>query len=619
MLAREVAVESLEIRRREPYEAGRAFGEAGAYERVDAVLRFAVDPAHAANGGIADLERAPRGADGWVRFEADLCLLRPADPARGARRLLVSVVNRGRRSVVPFSGPGPLEIGDRVDPGDGFLLRRGFTVAFCGWQWDVERRAELAGMEAPLAEGCEARVTVRFQPNRPRTRERLAHFPWHPAPESQPLAHRAYPVLDLQEPGAELTVRDSTNGEPHPLPRAGFRFADREHVELDAGFEPGRTYALRYRSAHCPVVGAGFLAIRDATAHLRRQDGIEYAFGWGVSQTGRFLRELLHGGFNLDEDGRPVFDGLFIQVAGARRGEFNVRGGQPSSQYAPGPWHEPPYGYHELLRAQRARGGVPRIVHVDTANEYWRSEASLVHCDEKGAHDLEPPPEVRVYALAGHQHIPGFPRLMDAPLLLPEARPANPLCTLNPGPLLRAALIALERWVAQGTPPMPSAVPRLSDASAAGREEVLARFAAFPRAARPRSDDLPCPGSPCVVSAVDADGNEVAGIRHPELAVPLATYTGWNPRHPTIGSPGELLDMLGSTLPFATTAMRRAQEGDPRPSIAERYRDRDDYLARVRRACEELVAASWLLGEDVEPLCAGAGRLYDLLASAGPP
>jgi hypothetical protein len=370
---------------------------------------------------------------------------------------------------------------------------------------------------------------------------------------------------------------------------------------------------VSYRTAHCPVVGAGLLAIRDATAWLRRQDGISHVFGWGVSQTGRFLREFLHAGLNLDEDGARVFDGLFIQVAGARRGEFNVRGGQPSAQYVAG--LGPPFGYEELLRPQRERGGVPLVVDVNTANEYWRSEASRVHSDAKGALDRELPAEVRAYALAGHHHLPGFPALFEAPPLMPEARPANPIGTLNPAGLMRAALVAFERWVADDVEPPPSSVPRVADGTAAARRRVLERFAGLPGMSRPDPEKLPNPDSPCFVSAIDDDGNELAGVRHPELTVPLATHTGWNPRHPSIGAPGELLDMLGSTLPFARDAAERARTRDPRPAIAERYRDRAEYLAQVRRAADGLVRERWLLEEDVDALVDGAGRLWDAIAA----
>jgi hypothetical protein len=213
-------------------------------------------------------------------------------------------------------------------------------------------------------------------------------------------------------------------------------------------------------------------------------------------------------------------------------------------------------------------------------------------------------------------HLPGFPALLDAPVLLPEARAANPLCTLNPAPLLRAALVNLERWIAEGVAPPPNRVPHAADGNTATRRAVLARFAAFPGASTPLASALPRGASASFVSAVDGDGNEVAGIRHPELAVPLATYTGWNPRHPSIGAPGELLDMLGSTLPFARTRAERVASGDPRASIEERYAGRDDYLGRVRRAAEQLASQRWVLPEDVDGIVRGAGRLWDVLERA---
>jgi hypothetical protein len=176
--------------------------------------------------------------------------------------------------------------------------------------------------------------------------------------------------------------------------------------------------------------------------------------------------------------------------------------------------------------------------------------------------------------------------------------------------------VNLERWIAEDVEPPGNAVPRSADAETATRRAVLARFAAFPGASVPDPAALPRADSACTVSAVDDDGNEVAGIRHPELAVPLATYTGWNPRHPSIGAPGELLDMLGSTFPFPRTRAERERTGDPRRSLEERYAGRDDYLARVRRASERLVGARWLLEEDVDALVRSAGRMWDVLERA---
>ena len=201
-------------------------------------------------------------------------------------------------------------------------------------------------------------------------------------------------------------------------------------------------------------------------------------------------------------------------------------------------------------------------------------------------------------------------------------------------PLLRAALVNLDRWVGEGVEPPPSAVPHLADSTAVAAETTRAVYAAIPgarfpdRVARPLRLDFgpqvergivsalpPKVGAPFVtfVSAVDADGNDRAGIRPAELRVPLASFTGWNPRHPEQGAPGDLMAMMGSTLPFARTAAERARTGDPRPSIEERYGSRDDYLARVRGEAQAMVAARHLLAEDVDAVVERAGELWDLL------
>jgi hypothetical protein len=119
-------------------------------------------------------------------------------------------------------------------------------------------------------------------------------------------------------------------------------------------------------------------------------------------------------------------------------------------------------------------------------------------------------------------------------------------------------------------------------------------------------------GDPRPSIAVDDDGNEVAGVRPVELRVPIGTFTGWNPRHPAQGAPGDLMSMMGMTLPFARTREEREQRGDPRPSIAERYPSRPAYLDAVRRAAGALVAERWMLAEDVDAVVARAGEQWDL-------
>lgn len=620
---------------------------------MEGVARFAVDPEAPENAGIADLRLADRDGDGRVRFEADFTVLRPANPAHVSGRLLFAVSNRGRRSSVPFSAlsaPPPAEIGERIDPGDGFLLRRGWTIAWCGWQWDVMRRPGAMGLAAPQARlpagDRDGQVRVQFQPHVDAAHHVLGHWPLDPPPGAIAITHAPLRPADGEDPDAVLAVRQHPRAEAIPLPRASWRFGpDGASVWLASGFQPGLVYDLRYRPRDCPVAGTGLLAVRDFVSGLRhgpeeaRAAGpVEHAFAVGVSQTGRFLRDLLHRGLNVDGAGRRVFDGMVIQVAGARRGEFAQRYGQPSVQHVPGLGHLPPFLDGEVFAPQRERGGMPRVFSINTSSEYWRIEASMTHMDEAGTADVEPPADVRTYLLAGCQHVPGAPALTRSPFSSPWVRPANHLTTVDFTPLLRAALVNLERWVAEDVEPPPSAVPSLADGTAVERPAVLARFAAFSGAVLPREDRLPAlprwdlgeragegvvhhpeaGGEPhrSFVSSVDASGNEEAGIRHPDLTVPLASHTGWNPRAAGAGADGQLLDMLGSSVPLPRTREERVATGDPRLSIEERYADRDEYLRLVRAEAERLVAARHLLAEDVDLVVARAGRSWDEVAGA---
>jgi hypothetical protein len=406
-----------------------------------------------------------------------------------------------------------------------------------------------------------------------------------------------------------------------------------------------------YRATDPPIVGLGLLAVRDTGAFLRWgvagnpcAGALDRAYVVGVSQSGRFLRHLLYLGLDEAEDGRLVFDAVVPHVAGARRGEFNLRFGQPSlnAQDSVGSQFpftdlldiDPVTGQRDgLLARVAARGRAPKILTINTAAEYWRGDGSLVHIDAAGRRDVAPGPEGRVYLFAGCQHTPGA-------VPPPEADPntggrgVHRFNVVDYAPLLRAALVNLDRWVSEGVEPPPSAVPRLADGTAVRAEETAKTFQAIPglcfpeRLARPARLDFgpelargitaalpPKVGArfASYVSAVDADGNEVAGIRPVELAVPLATFTGWNPRHPEQGAPGDLMQMMGSTLPFARTPAEGARAGDPRLAIAERYASRAAYLDAVRAATEALVAARHALAEDVPAMVERAGRLWDLI------
>lgn len=653
-----MAVAHLEVTNRRPY----AFD----YERIDGKLHFSVDPGNQANARIVDLDKAARDANGQVRFWADFVLLQPTDAARSNRRLLYYVVNRGLCAGVPFNQFPPrlptLPPSEDIDPGDGFMMRHGWTVAMCGWQWDVVRQPGLLGLEAPQALGADGqpirgRVSVAFQPNEPHAFHRLAHWPLHPQPGRQALYHQAYPTADVNEPEAELRA-GPTRGTMTPIPRTQWRFAreengqvvpDDEHVWLEAGFERGTWYEVVYTTRLCPVIGTGLLATRDTVSWLRHDNpfdrAIDFTYGTGRSQCGRFLRDYLYYGLNLDEQGRQVFDGLNPHVAGARRGEFNMRHGQPSETSARGFGGRFPFTSEDttdpatgetdgLLRVQRQLGGIPKIFTTNTSSEYWRSDCSLIHTDPEGKHDVEPPAEERIYMIAGHQHGSGVARLGDTTPI--GARGANSFNMVDGITPQRAFLINLDRWASEDVEPPPSAFPRLADGTAISREAALEALAAIPGlnlldpSVMPtvRRVDLGPDAAhgvarvpvqvgeayPSFVSSVDRDGNEVAGIRVPDIVVPVGTYTGWVARHPSTGGAGQLLDMQGATVPFAGTPEEREAQHDPRPSIAERYRDRDDYARKTRAAAESLAQQGYILEEDTELAVELALERYDALA-----
>ena len=664
-----MGVTRLEISSTRPYAAGQSFGDIGQYEDVRGTIHFAVDPEHPANRSIVDLDKAPRDAEGRVTFKGDFRLFRPTDSARANRSLLFDVVNRGRQRMLYSHAPAPAEPTDEMHPGDGFLMRRGWTVALCGWEWDVIDEPALVHFDAPQAVGSDGEpiqgeILVLFQPSEPHAYQHLSHESLNPRPGlSRFFRRKPYPAADVNDQSARLTVRDSDYSERREIPRAQWRFARVEdeqvvaddcYVWLDGGFQPGLIYELIYRTRICPIVGTGFLAVRDCVSFLRHAtEGnpvaglIDHTFAVGQSQTGRFLRHFLSDGMNLDELGRRVLDGVLPHVAGARRGEFNQRYAQPSAQHAQSfgrlpPFHDLPQPDLPGLLEHYARGGgVPKIFHTNSSSEYWRSEASLSHSDTTASADVDPGEHSRAYLLAGTEHGPGA---VPPPATDPKgARAANTRNTVNYGPPLRALFIALEDWVVRGIEPPPSAVPRLSDGTAATRQAVLEWFSRVPGAALLDADELPTirradfgpdaskgvpryPATfgepyPCFVSAVDDDGNEVAGIRLPDLTVPLGSHTGWNPRHPDTctaneRSLGQGVDMFGSTLPFPRTRAERERRRDPRLSIQERYADRADYLNGVRAAATDLVRQRFLLEEDVELVVKHAGERYDYFTRA---
>jgi hypothetical protein len=600
-----MAVESLRTVSSAPYQDG--------YEHVVAVATVALDPADPANAAIVDLARARRDRDGLVRFETDVVLLRAPRPGG----LLHVVANRGLVTGLPYSaGVARVAPSGRIAAGDAWVLRRGLSVLWVGWQWDIERRPGTVGLDAPEALGDDGeplrgQARLGFQPVADQARRRLADEVLPIMGQFQALA-----AADPGDPAARLTERDWFNGPSRAIPRDRWRFADREHVEVDGGFAARRHYELTYTTSRCPVAGAGLAAVRDVVSHLR--DEFTHTLAFGVSQSGRWLRQFVRDTGNAAEDGTRVFDGIHCHIAGGRVGEFNNRYAQPSTMNPLGFTHLPPFSPADgLLDRARERGTVPKLVFTNTATEYWRGDASLGHPDPDD-------PGCRWYLYAGTHHVGVMPGYVEA---LPVQLAGNVVDTTG---LTRAHAAALDEWVRDGTPPPASAVPR-PDGTGIGRDEALKKLRSVPwlhGITLPDPEALlgmppislgpeetqgvaryPAvvlgPARPCLVSDVDDDGNELAGIRLPHVSVPLDASFGWNPEQPRDAVPVEIWNLAGGR-----TAL-------PAAEILRRYGDAAAFLARVRAGAQSLVAARHLLAEDVDAVVADAERRW--AAAVRPP
>jgi hypothetical protein len=379
-------------------------------------------------------------------------------------------------------------------------------------------------------------------------------------------------------------------------------------VVMAGGFEPGRIYQLSYRVNDPPVAGVGLLAYRDVATWVRHSPDApataRFTYAFGESQSGRFLREFLYAGGNTDEKGRRVFDLVWAHIAGAGKLSINERFAQPTSltlftsanfPFADQATRDPISGQTEgLLDNRRARQNQPKTIYTNTAVEYWGGgrSAALIHTSADGKSDLTLPAGERAYFLAGTQHSPAaFP-----PAKTTGQELANPVNYWWP---MRALLVAADNWVRKGIAPPPSQVPKIADGTLVPEERVA--FPAIPHVQSPgivdhgRTNGTPIP---LLVPQVGPDGNELAGIRLPEVSVPVATYTGWNFRNETVGGTRQLVSLMGSSIPLAKTRAARQASGDPRPSIEERYPSREAYTAATEKAADALIKMGLVLSDD---------------------
>ncbi len=669
----------IEITKTEPAFGGRSFGDAGPYEHLIGRVTGELDPADPANSGIQDINLAPRNARGMVEYVTNIELLKPADLARGNRILFFEVNNRGNKlAPVSFNEGVTGGVADRnalSSPGDGWLMRAGYTMVWFGWEMDVRPGMSRIGMPAIVAhnhDGSPITGLVRS--------EIITPVPAMSVPISLSQQIQNYPIdsydsyptasMDNSTPFADgflptLTVRAREQDPREPIPNSAWTFGtcaqggaltpDEKHVCLRDGFKSGHLYELIYRAKDPTVGGLGFAAARDLGAFLRNSDKDDVgtanpvyrpdnlAIIEGSSQSGRMIRSLLALGFNRDEAGRRVFDGAFPHIGGGLM-PLNIRFGQPVRAWGEQtdhlyPAYDFPFTYARQTDPLTQRTGglfdrcgatdtCPKLFHVATALEMWEGRQSLGLTDPLGRTDVADPPNVRTYIMASTQH-------GAAPLPL-AARPPFGNCQQQPNPnpqiwTMRALLTALTAWVRDGVAPPPSAKPRTADGTLVAPDRV--RFPEIPanfygEVERPavsplriydnlhvldfgplyRAEDssgiitreppqVGSGGYGILEIQVDADGNDLAGIRSVFLQTPIGTYTGWNLGRKDRFENG-MCNLQGSFIPFAATKAERIAAGDPRLSIEERYPTKDVYLAAFKQSANDLVAQRFLLPDD---------------------
>lgn len=623
-----MVVQIASIQSHKPYSDGRTFGSYGKYEISELEIDYAIDPQHAANSRITDLDKAPLASDQRVHFKGNARLVLPVNSPPSC--LLVDVPNRGRPTAFSFNRPAPAELQTTATPaGDGFLFRHGFAVLTVAWQFDAE------GMKLNVPEALEdndriaGEAICQMQPNRDTTSLLVGQggvFTYPPSGKGR------------------LFQRANTQAPYEPIDNDRWRFGRFRdgkfdpaptHISKDGGFSKGVVYTLVYETIGAPIVGLGLLALRDAAAYFKYdfewpEERPSFAIGYGASQTGRALRHFLYEGLNNDESERKVLDAVLPHIAGGQRGDFNHRFAQPGSMGVPAAGQRFPFtvtstrdhlsGWREGLLDRCSNP--PKVLSTNTSWEYWRGDAALIHVSTDGKRDVPPTANERIYMFAGTHHINGILPLTDRFALTGEQLPYL-LNAISYTPLLRAVLLNALAWLRDGIEPPDSRYPLLRDHALVDRGEVVNQFAQSPRfQSLPDAENLSglwhtdlgdeiengicnhparlLSRYPRLVSNVDETLNEIAGIRLPEIAVPIGIHSGWNPRHSSHGASDQTAAFAGFSV-FDTEACMPES--------------RDACYKHVVRITNELVNSRYVLAEDRELVIDNAMKRYEAAES----
>ncbi len=654
------------IAQRGSFADSHAFGEIGAYERLVGRVHFAVDPRAPAQSGIVDIDKAPLNAAGLVEFAADFCILKPLDMAKGNRRLLFGYGNRGNKRELQFFNDAPASNDPKtlVDAGNGFLMRRGYALVWAAWEGDLLPGDGRLVLDLPVARDGDRPITGLVRSEYIAAAIGITTFPL-----SGKASTLSYPTHSMDPRDHSLTRRRYADSERFPVAADGWRFARMEggqgldaqgsetavvpsdiNIYLANGFEPGWIYELVYTARDPRVHGLGHVVVRDLVSFLKHEtrdcagnanplgDHVDKAYGWGRSQTGRCIRDFLHGGYNADAAGRKIFDGVLPHVSGGGLMWMNHRFASvvsPAGQQYEDHWNcadRFPFSYAESTDHLTGKTDAilkrpdtdPLVLHTQTATEYWQRRGSLVHTDSQG-NDLAQPENVRVYLWASSQHF------ADPNTTAPDTGGCQHYTNVvRTSMFFRAMLDSLDAWASHGTPPPESRIPLRADGTLVPFAQWREKFPAIPGVAMPcAANSLPlmdfgpdfergilskeppditdAKGYTILVPAVNEDGNDIAGVRAPMVQAPLGTYTGWNLRSRGHGH-GAMYLFDGSYLPLTDTTEERRMTGDPRRSVMERYADAGEYTRAIEKAARSLVEEGLMLEEDVQRCVAGAAN-----------
>ncbi len=625
---------------------GRTFGRVGQYEKLRGRAYGEVDPTDPRNAVITDIDLAPRNANGMVEYSMEIFILKPVDLSRGNHKLFLDMNNRGEMRVGRLNDVALTnDPTTAADAGNGFVMNLGYSIVGNGWDFGATSEDGGLTITVPVARNLDGSEI---------TGPSYEYITFNRADGERYAL--TYPAATLDEADATLTVRERLDDRPTPVPADGWEYVDEKTIRLlPAGTEFRRGYIYEFTyTAKDPVVAAlGLAATRDFVSFLRhaREDDrgtlnplagdVGQTYSFSISQPSRALHDFQTFGFNEDEEGRRVLDGMLKWTGAGTGDQINYRFAQTGRTQRNRQNHLYPEGVfpfaHQVLtdhlsgkvdgRSARCAesGTCAKIFEANSSNEYWVKTGSLLHSDTQGK-DLEDPEDVRYYLISGTSHGVGNPtsRGLCQQFLNPT----------SPYPALRALLVALDQWVTDGTEPPASRVPRQADGTAimavarpghlTGRvpQEALG-WPEIPGVTYtglitsryhldfgPEFDEEAIisnyPPSldgrrayPIFVSSVDEDGNEVAGIRLPPVAAPVATTTGWALRREGFGL-NDGCEGSGQHIPFAATRTERVTSDDPRSSVEERYGSHDGYVQAVTDAARELMRQRFLLQDDVQ-------------------